>query len=117
MSSIVQSYLLAILWAETDGRLPLDAAGYDTLSFSDEAVQRAETDLSEFIARAWEEAPDWQERYSMERLVRDFWLTRNGHGAGFWEYDDELGRALDKVSKHFGHCDVYVGDDGRLHLS
>ena len=49
---------------------------------------------------------------------QDFWLTRNGHGAGFWENDfgteaDCL--ALTKASKAFGTFDIYKGDDGKIH--
>lgn len=46
----------------------------------------------------------------------DFWLTRNGHGAGFWdggwpEHSDEL----TKLSKPYGSVDLYIGDDGLIH--
>jgi hypothetical protein len=47
-----------------------------------------------------------------------FWLTRNHHGAGFWDgdYPKEIGEALTKLSHEFGETDAYVGDDGKLHL-
>ena len=34
----------------------------------------------------------------------DFWLTRNGHGAGFWDrgYADEVGDALTEAAHAFG---------------
>lgn len=34
----------------------------------------------------------------------DFWLTRNGHGAGFWDrgYPDEIGDALKEACHKFG---------------
>ena len=47
----------------------------------------------------------------------DFWLTRNGHGAGFWDgdwsapYDDTLTEA----SKNYGQFDTYLGDDGKIY--
>lgn len=36
----------------------------------------------------------------------DFWLTRNRHGAGFWDrgYPDEIGDALKKASQKFGEA-------------
>jgi len=49
----------------------------------------------------------------------DFFLTREGHGAGYWDgdwaapYDDFLTEA----SKSFGANEAYVGDDGRIHVS
>lgn len=54
---------------------------------------------------------------SMEQAAHDFWLTRNRHGAGFW--DRGLGAAGDELSalcKPYGTCDLYIGDDGRIHL-
>lgn len=49
----------------------------------------------------------------------DFWLTRNGHGAGFWDGDwpEPYATELDKAAKSFGQVDVYLGDDGKVHLS
>lgn len=48
----------------------------------------------------------------------DFWLTRNGHGAGFWDGDwpEPEGSALDAEAKKFGSVDVYVGDDGLVYF-
>lgn len=47
----------------------------------------------------------------------DFWLTRNGHGAGFWDGDwpGEEGERMDATSKAFGACEIYAGDDGLLY--
>lgn len=47
----------------------------------------------------------------------DFWLTRNGHGAGFWDGDwpESCADALTEASKAFGECSPYVGDDGKVY--
>jgi hypothetical protein len=47
----------------------------------------------------------------------DFWLTRCGHGAGFWDGDwpEPAASILDKAARQFGNVDLYVGDDGRIH--
>ncbi len=47
----------------------------------------------------------------------DFWLTRCGHGAGFWDGDwkEPHAAALDALSKQFGNVDLYVGDDGKIY--
>lgn len=52
-----------------------------------------------------------------ERAGHDFWLTRNGHGAGFWDGDwpEPAATRLTDASKAFGEFDLYVGDDGRVH--
>lgn len=45
----------------------------------------------------------------------DFWLTRNGHGAGFWDggWPEETGEALAAASKQFGEVHAQVFADGR----
>jgi hypothetical protein len=47
----------------------------------------------------------------------DFWLTRNGHGAGFWDGDwpKEAGDRLTKACEEFGEFDLYIGDDGMIY--
>lgn len=49
--------------------------------------------------------------------AHDFWLTRCGHGAGFWDGDwpEPAASALDTASKEFGNVDFYVGDDGQIY--
>jgi hypothetical protein len=47
----------------------------------------------------------------------DFWLTRNGHGAGFWDGGwPESGDVLTKASEPYGSVDLYVGNDGKIRL-
>ena len=56
--------------------------------------------------------PDW---YGFEQFAHDFWLTRNGHGSGFWDRGlGKLGDQLTEHSKTFGSCDLYVSDDGEI---
>lgn len=43
----------------------------------------------------------------------DFWLTRNGHGVGFWETSDweaVAGEQLDNASKAFGDYYLFAQD-------
>lgn len=63
----------------------------------------------------------------------DFWLSRNGYGAGFrdrglgdLEVGDagfsthglgEVGDMLHAAAKKFGSCDLYVGDDDEVHVA
>jgi hypothetical protein len=51
------------------------------------------------------------------RAGHDFWLTRNGAGAGFWDGDwsEEVGKRLTDASKSFGEVNLYVGDDGKIY--
>ena len=43
----------------------------------------------------------------------DFWLTRERHGAGFWDrgYPRQLGQRLTDAAHAYGSLELYVGDD------
>jgi len=47
----------------------------------------------------------------------DFWLTRNRHGAGFWDrnYPERIAEVLTRGSHAYGEFHLYVGDDGLIH--
>lgn len=46
----------------------------------------------------------------------DFWITRNGHGAGFWDRGlGEIGDDLTAAAKVYSSIDLYVGDDGKVY--
>lgn len=57
-------------------------------------------------------------RYDMTHAGRDFWLTRNDHGAGFWDGDlpDDVGEELTAAARDAGERDLYMGDDHKLYL-
>lgn len=52
-----------------------------------------------------------------EMSGHDFWLTRNGHGAGYWDRGLDTGDVLTAAAKTFGSSDLYVGDDGLVYVS
>ena len=48
-----------------------------------------------------------------EQAGHDFWLTRNGHGTGFWDsgrWEPEACDQLDKASKAFGEYYLFAQD-------
>jgi hypothetical protein len=52
-----------------------------------------------------------------QQAGHDFWLTRNGHGAGFWDggWTEEIGDTLTTRAKVYGASEWYFGDDGRIY--
>lgn len=48
----------------------------------------------------------------------DFALTRNRHGAGYWDGDlpEELGARLTEAAHRAGECWPYLGDDGLIYI-
>jgi hypothetical protein len=56
--------------------------------------------------------------YSPRSAGIDFYLTRNGHGAGFWDRGlGSIGDELSKDAKPYGTADLYLGDDEKLYLA
>lgn len=56
--------------------------------------------------------------YGLQAAGRDFWYTRNGHGAGYWDRGlGKVGDDLASAARAFGSSDLYRGDDGKLYLS
>ena len=109
---IIKAYLYTALWAETDeNEEPLDY-NYDASDFSEEAVKQAQDDLVSFFCRVG----DLINGHDKTTVVHDFWLTRNGHGAGFWDGDYENGDELTEISQRFKEISPYVGDDGRIYF-
>jgi hypothetical protein len=52
-----------------------------------------------------------------EMAGHDFWLTRNDHGAGFWDgsWNKAVGDKLTTAAMTFHEVNLYVGDDGKIH--
>jgi hypothetical protein len=102
----VQAYLEAADFADT----PEDHTG-EGLNFDAESIAMTEKDCKAFLDSAWNLIGD-----KMEQAGHDFWLTRRGHGAGFWDrpeiYGKENARRLTEISKRFSE-EIYVGVKGR----
>ena len=107
------SYLETALWSSMgdDGR-PLDDE-YSVDDISPEAMAAMRADCDAFIESNW----DILDKYPADLCGHDFWLTRNRHGAGFWDgdYEPEDGRKLTECSHGYGDCYLYVGDDGLIY--
>lgn len=79
------------------------------------------------LSRMMSDCADFQESESahgyntigedLYRAGMDFWLTRNGHGSGFWDgrWEEKEGKRLSDVAKAYGGFDIYIGDDGRIY--
>lgn len=112
----LRGYLEYALWTSIDDNgTPLEK-NYSPDDLSPEALAAAIEDC-----RAFEEECQelWQEDGGGPQTAGgDFWLTRNGHGAGFWDGDyPKNGDELTRAAHAYGGADLYVGDDGKLYFS
>ena len=112
-------YVEMALWSSTDSYgEPLD----DTYSYehiTTGARERMLTDVTEFLAVCWGDV--WEDvvidlsNIEPRQVGGDFWLTRNGHGAGFWDRGlGEVGQQLTELATSFGSCALIEVDNWTL---
>lgn len=113
--------LVTLLWSETDestpeGGEPMDA-NYDSEDIAPELSEKIRTELAQFIAdNAADLIDDNGVVMDAGQCGHDFILTRNGHGAGFWDRGlGERGDRLTTACKVYGEISAYVGDDGKIY--
>jgi hypothetical protein len=99
------AYVVAMLWSTNDesdeqGGDPLDA-NYDYGDLSPEALETVIKDCETFqtLAKPWLTfaGDDSQNGH-------DLWLTRNGHGCGFWDrgYSKPVSDKLSEIAESMG---------------
>ena len=106
---MVAAYLEAAVWADKP-----DDEDWSDANWSTQAIDLAYFDCCAFLHLARSHINDW----TMEQLGHDFYLTRNGHGAGFWDRDfgtKESRDTMTDLSKIFGEACPYEVD-GFLYL-
>ena len=122
MDNFTLAYIEAALWSTMDESTPdggeppdanygiddIDPATLAKMVEDCQLFQAANAADLKYGSREWSDA---------ELGGHDFWLTRNHHGAGYWDGDlpEEVGNRLTKVATGYGECDLYVGDDGRIY--
>jgi hypothetical protein len=113
INEFLNGYIDAMLWSS--GEL-------EGCDLSEAATLRCATDCARFMQLAAVELEEYEARGGFpmpsEYAGHDFWLTRAGHGAGFWDRGlDELGDRLTVICEQFPSVDAYSGDDGKVYLS
>ncbi len=49
------------------------------------------------------------------QIGHSLWLSRNGHGAGFFDFSSEEADRLQEAASELGGTDLYPGNDGKIH--
>lgn len=113
------AYIESALWSSLDdtrGGIPLDR-NYGNDDFASETITAMESDCLEFFQLGGlGEMTNEQQK----KAGHDFWLTRNHHGAGFWdgEWPTEKGIELTALAHTFKECFLHIGcQDNRLYIS
>lgn len=130
LDEFTRGYIDAALWSSSeDDGTPLDER-FRARDIHPDSLRQAVEDCREFqevneilLRGCYNFGQDYTlargtRKYRPSNAGHDFWLTRNGHGAGFWDRGlGDYGEPLTDASDRAGNVDLYVGDDGCLHLS
>lgn len=143
--AMLDAYIEAALWSTNDestedGGKSLDA-NYSRNDIDPLTLRTMDADCHEFVEgipnddlNLYFEAMRDVSGGPETQMGHDFWLTRNGHGAGFWDRDElmidarpalgsaprkalSLGERLTKHAHAAGVAELYVGDDKVIYQS
>ena len=120
MDTFTKAYITCALWSSTDDRdVPLED-NYSINDFSSFSINQIEDDCTDFQranATLISEAHTIQPDYDDGMAGHDFWLTRNRHGAGFWDRGlGEVGKELSQEAIVYGESNLYVAY-GQIHVT
>ena len=111
----IEAYIEAMIFTETPDDSRLERV-WQRADFADEAKRQIVKDCLTFI----EDVPEFDTAYGyeIESMGHDFWLTRNGHGSGFWDGDwpEKEGVYYTKLSEKAGISAVYLSR-GKLYVT
>jgi hypothetical protein len=121
------AYIECALWSSTDDNDDNLDDNYSITDISPETLAKMVSDCEVFQRENLEhiekgfgghDTANNEDFSCYGRAGHDFWLTRNGHGAGFWDGDwpESVATILTDSSKRFGVVDLYVGDDGQIYI-
>jgi hypothetical protein len=127
LDPMTKQYVVTALWSTNDESTPQGGEPFDAnFSGSDidpKSVARMGADCQAFLDLVGTELPFVLAEADSTDLGHDFWVTRAGHGAGFWDGDYrwldrdgvDVGEKLTEMSKRFPARSLYLGDDGHVY--
>jgi hypothetical protein len=126
MDEFTRAYIETALWASMDesdesGRVPLDR-NYGPDDIAPETLAVMQADCARFQVENAADLAVGPLRYGPDygpegHMGHDFFLTRCGHGAGYWDgdYPEGVGQRLTEAAHKFGEFNLYIGDDGMIY--
>lgn len=125
----LRGYMTALWWS-TSNEVDGEEVHLDEFEPSEGAVRKCTKDCFHFFWANKHDLDKAAARYDLSRgdgadtgydfAGHDFALTRNGHGAGFWDRKElkvrGLGERLTKACEVAGRVEAYLGDDKLIHI-
>lgn len=117
LHKFLNAYIAAALWSSTDDGKPLDE-DHDRDSIAGETLHQMHRDCRYFMIMNEDDivSSDLQHGRDLSDCGHDYWLTRAGHGTGFWDRGmSDIGTRLATFSCGMGEMSLYIGDDSKIH--
>lgn len=126
VDEFTRHYAICALWSSNDGSddsggSPMDE-NYNLEDVAPQTWKQFAEDCEDFQKANKKLLAQYAELYkkpgyTWQQLAgHDFWLTRCGHGAGFWDRGiGEVGDKLAEAAKIYGNVDLHIGDDGKIY--
>lgn len=113
MNEFTKSCFEAALWSESDENEGFLDNKYTIEDFSLETKSKIITDCAAFLDRAKPLIPD----NMLNTAGNDFWLSMNGHGAGF--FDDKTGyngnaEKLQEIATKYTAISLIIDSDNKI---
>ena len=124
LQEIKETYLECALWSSLDldryeteekvNNIPLDQ-NYCLTDFSKATIEKSLQDIEEFVNRALLIDKDIFKGLFLDQVGHWFWLSRNGHGSGFFDLSTERGDMLQELSREFKEV-YFFHNNGKLEI-
>lgn len=120
----VLGYQTCLLWSTSGEHKGREVESLEGFKMSGQMAKATADDCMAFYLANLDDIKEAAARYGasndptgFEPAGHDFWLTRVGHGAGYWDGDlpEALGERLTQAAKAAGEVWPYIGDDGRVY--
>ena len=109
-----RAYMECAVWLATDDEGESLSGDYGTDDIEEGTRAAMLEDVAAFLTTAWDEGMDLSP-LEPEQIGHDLFLTRNRHGAGFWDRGlGELGDKLTDIAHPYGDFGLYLADRGTL---
>jgi len=108
-------YINTALWSSIDhNEEPMDT-NYSIGDFDPDTLKQLKIELFDFIDKYYSLVDSNDRNTGLDHFVHNFWLTRNGHGTGFWSGGYVNGEELAKTSEKYSEINLYLGDDKKIY--
>lgn len=110
IDTVLKSYLETLIWSSGE-----ELDGYSIADIDENSINRSREDIWKFIDMVKEdtEAIDEMNSYDESDFGHNLALSRNGHGAGFFDDNNDI---LQELARNLGVADLYIGDDNKLYI-